>query len=241
MSHGTYEWVMTHINESWHIWMSHGTHQWVMAHMNGSWHILSTRSRWCAPKTHMNESWHTSMSHGICCLLVADGVPRRQFCLQLRCKPLFHESWHIWMSHGTYQWVMAYVIYYGVATISRMLKNIGLFCKRALQKRPVFCKETCIFKHPTHRSHPIATDGMPRRLTCLQLRCNPFSPLVFPLTMTHSYVPWLIHMYHRLVYVYHDSFICTMTHSFAPWLIHLYHDSFMCTTTHSYVTWLIRT
>ena len=44
---------------------------------------------------------------------------------------------------------------YGVATISRMLKNIGLFCKRALQKRPVFCKETCIFKHPTNRSHPI--------------------------------------------------------------------------------------
>ena len=47
------------------------------------------------------------------------------------------------------------VAHYGVATISRMLKNIGLFCKRALQKRPVFCKETCIFKHPTHRSHPI--------------------------------------------------------------------------------------
>ena len=45
---------------------------------------------------------------------------------------------------------------YGVATISRMFKNIGLFCKRALQKRPVFCKETCIFKHPTHRSHPIS-------------------------------------------------------------------------------------
>jgi len=44
---------------------------------------------------------------------------------------------------------------YGVATVSRMLKNIGLFCKRALQKRPVFCKETCIFKYPTHRSHPI--------------------------------------------------------------------------------------
>ena len=44
---------------------------------------------------------------------------------------------------------------YGVATISRMLKNIGLFCTRALQKRPVFCKETCIFKHPTRRSHPI--------------------------------------------------------------------------------------
>jgi len=49
---------------------------------------------------------------------------------------------------------------YGVATISRMLKNLGLFCKRALQKRPVFCKETCIFKHPTHRSHPIDERGI---------------------------------------------------------------------------------
>ena len=39
--------------------------------------------------------------------------------------------------------------------ISRMLKNIGLFCKRDLQKRPVFCKETYIFKHPTNRSHLI--------------------------------------------------------------------------------------
>jgi len=47
-------------------------------------------------------------------------------------------------------------IVYGVATISRMLKNIGLFCKRDLQKRPIFCKETYIFKHPTHRSHPIS-------------------------------------------------------------------------------------
>jgi len=47
------------------------------------------------------------------------------------------------------------IIIYGVATISRMLKNIGLLCKRDLQKRPIFCKETYIFKHPTHRSHPI--------------------------------------------------------------------------------------
>jgi len=55
-------------------------------------------------------------------------------------------------------------ITYGVATISRMLKNIGLFCKRALQKRPVFCKETCIFKHPTHRSHPIGLRRCNKRI-----------------------------------------------------------------------------
>ena len=60
-----------------------------------------------------------------------------------------------------------YLIYYGVATISRMLKNIGLFCKRDLQKRPIFCKETYIFKHPTNRSHPI--HNMTRELTCQNL------------------------------------------------------------------------
>ena len=43
---------------------------------------------------------------------------------------------------------------YGVPTISRRLKIIGLFCKRAQQKRPVFSKETYTFKEP-HGSHPI--------------------------------------------------------------------------------------
>ena len=45
---------------------------------------------------------------------------------------------------------------YGVATISRLLKIIGLFCKRSLQKRLIFSKETYNFKEPTDRSHPIA-------------------------------------------------------------------------------------
>jgi len=44
---------------------------------------------------------------------------------------------------------------YGVATIGRLLKIIGLFCERALQKRLYFAKETCNFKEPTNRSHPI--------------------------------------------------------------------------------------
>ena len=34
---------------------------------------------------------------------------------------------------------------YGVATSRRMLKNIGLICKRALQKRPIFCKRDPYF------------------------------------------------------------------------------------------------
>jgi len=44
---------------------------------------------------------------------------------------------------------------YGVATVSRLLKIIGLFCKRALSKRGYSAKETYDFKEPTSRSHPI--------------------------------------------------------------------------------------
>ena len=48
---------------------------------------------------------------------------------------------------------------YVVATISRILKIIGLFCKRALQKRLYDEKETYNFKEPTSRSHPIFARG----------------------------------------------------------------------------------
>jgi len=45
---------------------------------------------------------------------------------------------------------------YGVASISRILQTIGLFCKKALQKRRYSAKETyIIFKEPPNRSHPM--------------------------------------------------------------------------------------
>jgi len=47
--------------------------------------------------------------------------------------------------------------WYRVATISRLLQIIGLFCKRALSKRRYSAKETYNFKRPTNFSHPITT------------------------------------------------------------------------------------
>jgi len=44
---------------------------------------------------------------------------------------------------------------YGVALVSRIDKIIGLFCKRALQKRQYSAKETYNFIDPTDRGHPI--------------------------------------------------------------------------------------
>jgi len=45
---------------------------------------------------------------------------------------------------------------YGVATMSRLLKMIGLFCIRALYKRRYSAKQTYTLKEPTNRSHPIS-------------------------------------------------------------------------------------
>ena len=39
----------------------------------------------------------------------------------------------------------------GMATVSRLLKIIGLFCKRAIQKRRYSAKETYDFEEPTNR------------------------------------------------------------------------------------------
>jgi len=69
-------------------------------------------------------------------------------------------------------WAYLHVAYYGVATISRLPKNIGPFCKRALQNRRISTKETYILKEPANRSQMITMLVLPltlliqRRHTC---------------------------------------------------------------------------
>ena len=59
---------------------------------------------------------------------------------------------------------------YGVAKISRLLKIIGLFCKRALFKRLYSAKEIYDFKEPTNRSHPVCMAEY--RFTCIMYVCT---------------------------------------------------------------------
>ena len=86
-----------------------------------------------------------------------------------------HESCHTWvMSHMSHVkrasiWhdsfivrealtLMVTIIYlrhYVVALVSRIDTIIGLFCKRGLQKRLYFAKETYDLIDPANRSHPI--------------------------------------------------------------------------------------
>ena len=74
-----------------------------------------------------------------------------------------------------------YTYSYGVATMSRLLKSIGLFCKRALEKRLYSAEETCNFEEPTKRCHPI----------CIPL-CIPLipTPICTPMyTAIHTPIP----------------------------------------------------
>ena len=96
---------------------------------------------------------------------------------------------------------------YGVAKISRMLKNIGLFCKRALQKRPIFCKETYIFKHPTNRSHPIS---------------------IYVSTTAPNYIPIIYIYIHIYLYIHHLH----LQHHLLPYLsMHRHQHLSMYTST----------
>jgi len=68
----------------------------------------------------------------------------------MACMRVIFMSWE-----HVYDKKMCVTCMYGVATISRMLKNICLFAEyRSLLYRS-FAKKTYVLKHPAHRSHPI--------------------------------------------------------------------------------------
>jgi len=66
-------------------------------------------------------------------------------------------------SHGTNG------IRYGVASISRLLKIIGLVCRISSLLYGSFAKETYNFKEPTTCSHPIMASGDESDLTITQV------------------------------------------------------------------------
>jgi len=85
---------------------------------------------------------------------------------------------------------------YGVATISRLLKIIGLFCKRALQKRRYSAKKTYHFKEATTRSHPILT-------YCLACVCMCVCVYIYKYMYIHIYVHICTYTYmHVCIYVH---------------------------------------
>ena len=112
MSHVTYEWVMSHMNESCLIWMDHVTYEWVMSHMNESRHIWMSHVTYEWIMSHMKDSCHIWMSHVSYEWVISHmyetvshiwlGHVTYEWVMSH-----MHESCHTWMSHVTYEWVMS--------------------------------------------------------------------------------------------------------------------------------------
>ena len=77
--------------------------------------------------------------------------------IHARTSLVCQQSKSHWMRISIYTRIYTYIHDYGVPTISRLLKMIGLFYKRDLQKRRYSAKETYHYKEPTNRSHHIQT------------------------------------------------------------------------------------
>jgi len=80
---------------------------------------------------------------------------------------------------------------YGVASVSRIDKIVGLFCKRALQKRQYSAKETYNFIDSTDRSHPIAVclcTDLSTYLSSTYICMNPYTSVPIYLLSIRMYV-----------------------------------------------------
>jgi len=92
--------------------------------------------------------------------------------------------------------VSAYFLFlkdwYGVATMSRMLKNTGLFAEYRSLLCISFAKETYIFKHPTNRSHPMSwkQESKKTHLLCSRESCHIFEYIVPLCYIKEDGVPW---------------------------------------------------
>jgi len=149
--------------------------------------------------------------------------------------PVIHDSFicetwlvHMWDMTHLHEWhesVMSVIrlIHMCVATISRLLKMTGVFCKKALEKRPYSAKETYHFKELTNRSHPICV--------CRDRGMHPWEAQIPVIHDSFICETWLIHMYDiDHFYACHDSFKCEtwLIHTYDMDQIYVWYASFIC-------------
>jgi len=101
---------------------------------------------------------------------------------------------------------------YGVATISRMLKNICLFAEYRSLLWGSFALETYVFKHPTHRSHPISVthlyDSERMYIYCVRDMLH-----VHILCVLYVRICKYMYVYVNILYCRHNMCTCTLYHT----------------------------
>ena len=104
----------------------------------------------CSLIAHDSTGWHRFIGYlQLQVSFCKRATNRRALLLKMTCKDK--------ASYGSSppSIVVLVLCCYGVALVNRIDKIIGLFCKRALQKRRYSAKETYNLIDPTDRSHPI--------------------------------------------------------------------------------------
>jgi len=111
-------------------------------------------------------------------------LPRSaQRCLFLRCRR--RPS----VLHGQSRARGSQLPYYGVATISMLLKIIALFCRISFLLCVSFAKETYNFKEPTNGSHPIVV-SLPPSTWSIHGRVESFEQLSTFMCAAYASVQW---------------------------------------------------
>jgi len=153
-------------------WLMHVLHDAFMCDMTCScvtWLIHVWHDLFMCDMSHSCVTWLIWIRHHLCdmtysCVTWLIGMSHQLCDMTYSCvTELISEP-------ATVHWICN-VRHYVVATISRLLKIIGLFCKRALQKRRHSAKETYNFKEPTNvRHYGVAT--ISRLLKSIGLFCR---------------------------------------------------------------------
>ena len=245
MSRITYQWVTSHMNESWsvHMRMSHGTYAWVTSHINES-HMTSGTSCMKRVTSHMNVMAHMKESW----LIWKGGDVTSSVCdvtySICEMSHVLHEMSHVpHECHGAYG--------RGMAHIKR---------RRGLMWQHPYVTWRIPYMKWVMSYMKWVTSYVNESSYINESRHTWMSHMNESWSDSHtnesrdSYVTWRIHM-SRVVFMrdkthvkyewvtshMNNAFICICdgTHSYMMWLIQTWRDSSILDVTNADVTWLV--